>query len=179
MLRFDKQPSFELGVIAFEVCAGCHPIEDYLTAERHMRGYTAADLAEVPDVYPEEFIELLRSLVAFEPGELVSAQVGLFTGGLHINALISCVYLPAHRPTIADAATRLSTLRQSLFGSDVIIARQRDALRRAHEQMVCGAGRHVTIISVNASALLKRQCRCCSVTGCRAGRECSVVGGAG
>ena len=73
MLRFDKQPSFELGVIAFEMCAGCHPIEDYLTARKHMRGYTAADIADLPDVYPLEFTTLLRSLVAFDPGEALSA----------------------------------------------------------------------------------------------------------
>ncbi len=69
MLRFDKQPSFELGVIAFEMCAGCHPIDAYLTAGKNMRGYTAADLAELPDVYPADFNALLRSLVAFYPGE--------------------------------------------------------------------------------------------------------------
>ena len=69
MLRFDKQPSFELGVIAFEMCAGCHPVEDYLTAGKHMRGYTAADIADLPDVYPGEFTTLVRSLVAFDPGE--------------------------------------------------------------------------------------------------------------
>ncbi len=43
---------------------------------------------------------------------------------------------PAQRPTIAEAATRLSSLRQSLYGSDVTITRLRDALRRAHERMV-------------------------------------------
>jgi hypothetical protein len=69
VLRFDKQPSFELGVIAFEVCAGCHPVEDYLTAGKHMRGYTAADIADLPDVYPGEFTTLVRSLVASDPGE--------------------------------------------------------------------------------------------------------------
>ena len=69
MLRFDKQPSFELGVIAFEVCAGCHPVEDYLTAEKNMRGYTAADIADLPDVYPGEFTTLVRSLVVSDPGE--------------------------------------------------------------------------------------------------------------
>jgi hypothetical protein len=69
VLRFDKQPSFELGVIAFEMCAGCHPVEDYLTAGKHMRGYTAADIADLPDVYPGEFTTLVRSLVASDPGE--------------------------------------------------------------------------------------------------------------
>ncbi len=47
MLRFDKQPSFELGVIAFEVCAGCHPIKEYLVKGKNMRGYTAADIADL------------------------------------------------------------------------------------------------------------------------------------
>ncbi len=69
MLRFDKQPSFELGVIAFEMCAGCHPVEDYITAGKYMTGYSAADVPALPDMYPEKFNTLLRSLVAFNPGE--------------------------------------------------------------------------------------------------------------
>jgi hypothetical protein len=75
VLRFDKQPSFELGVIAFEMCAGCHPIEDYITARKHTTGYTAADMADLPDVYPGEFNGLLRSLVAFDPGVLIEWHI--------------------------------------------------------------------------------------------------------
>ncbi len=75
MLRFDKQPSFELGVIAFEMCAGCHPVEDYLVKGKNMRGYTAADIADLPDVYPGEFTTLLKSLVAFEPGMLIECHM--------------------------------------------------------------------------------------------------------
>jgi hypothetical protein len=73
VLRFDKQPSFELGVIAFEMCAGCHPVEDYLAKGKNMMGYTAADIADLPDVYPGEFTTLVRSLVAFEPGGMMLA----------------------------------------------------------------------------------------------------------
>ena len=73
VLRFDKQLSFELGVIAFEMCVRCHPVEDYVTARRYIIGYTAADIADLPDVYPEEFTTLLKSLVAFEPGEAIFA----------------------------------------------------------------------------------------------------------
>ncbi len=146
MLRFDKQPSFELGVIAFEVCAGCHPIEDYLTAEKNMRGYTAADIADLPDVYPGEFTTLLKSLVTFEPGVLIECHV-------YADVVLCCsehccycmVASAAQRPTIAEAATRLSTLRQSLYGSDVTIARLRDALRRAHERMVRVTGCCVSV----------------------------------
>jgi hypothetical protein len=56
------------------MCAGCHPIEDYF-AGKNMRGYTAADITDLPDVYPGEFNALLRSLVAFDPGGLMSARL--------------------------------------------------------------------------------------------------------
>ncbi len=56
----------------------------------------------------------------------------------------------AQRPTIAEAATRLSTLRQSLYGPDVTITRLRDALRRAHERMVRVTG---CCVRVSANAM--------------------------
>ncbi len=118
-----------------------------------MRGYTAVDIADLPDVYPDEFTTLVRSLVAFEPGDaMLAVCVCLWGRGwgwgwgrltcrcvvvdIAIVVAVVIAMLPAHRPTIGDAATRLSTLRQSLYGSDAIIGRLRHALRGAHERMV-------------------------------------------
>jgi hypothetical protein len=66
VLRFDKQPSFELGVIAFEMGAGCHFkfIEVYIrvrvTAERNTTGYAAEDL--VPSARTHRSDSLARLL---------------------------------------------------------------------------------------------------------------------
>jgi hypothetical protein len=140
VLRFDKQPSFELGIIAFEVCAGCHAIEDYITAEKNMRGYTAADVADLPDVYPGEFMTLLRSLVSFEPGVYLSAACMPMCRVVAVSVTDAVLVLAAHRPTIADAASQLSSMRLSLYGPDETVVQLRGALQRAHERMVRGNG---------------------------------------
>ena len=77
MLRFDKQPSFELGVIAFAMCTGSHPVKDreYIVTQKNTKGYTAADLTDLPDAYPAEFNALVRSLAAFEPGACTCAHM--------------------------------------------------------------------------------------------------------
>jgi serine/threonine protein kinase len=58
-LDFSKQPVFELGVLAYEVCAGVHPVVDYsVTLE-----YGPDDVAALPEEYPPEFTDLCRHMV--------------------------------------------------------------------------------------------------------------------
>ncbi len=73
MLQFEKQPSFELGVVAFAMCAGCHPIENYALSRKNLTGFSAADIAAIPDSYPPEFVSFVRSLVSFDPGKSLDA----------------------------------------------------------------------------------------------------------
>ena len=61
-LRFDKQPSFELGVVSYIVCARSLPVH-------RQGGVTADDLPPLPEEYPSEFTALLPSLVAVDPGK--------------------------------------------------------------------------------------------------------------
>ena len=58
-LDLSKQPVFELGVLAYELCAGEHPVPGYPTVLE----YGLEDLGEVPAVYPEELVALCRSMV--------------------------------------------------------------------------------------------------------------------
>jgi hypothetical protein len=71
-LRFDKQPVFELGVLAFEILGGLHPIDGYphvavdwaLAAPPSGGAYTIQDL---PAVYPTTLKGLCRTMVAGDP----------------------------------------------------------------------------------------------------------------
>jgi hypothetical protein len=58
-LNFSKQPAFELGVLAFEVCAGEHPLAAYPAQLR----YTLSDGPSLPAEYSSELSALCRSLV--------------------------------------------------------------------------------------------------------------------
>ena len=72
-LRFRKQPSFELGVIGYYLCAEESPVLDYVALRRDLSGYSAADLTPLPSLggfqYPVKFTTLLQSLVQCNPGE--------------------------------------------------------------------------------------------------------------
>ncbi len=73
--------------------------------------------------------------------------------------LLTLLLVPAHRPTIGDAATRLSTLRQSLYGSDAMIGRLRHALRGAHERMVRVTGCRVFCVGhALGCSVCRRRC---------------------
>ncbi len=71
-LRFDKQGSFELGVLLYEMCAGEHPL-DQVSVEAP---YDTHDLLlSLPATgtyeYPPEFNAFVVSLLAFNPGAIV------------------------------------------------------------------------------------------------------------
>ncbi len=73
-LRFDKQCSFELGVLLYEMCAGEHPM-DQVSIEAP---YDTHDLLlSLPTTgtgsyeYPPEFNDFVVSLLAFNPGAIV------------------------------------------------------------------------------------------------------------
>ncbi len=59
--NFSKQPSFEVGVIAYEVCTGRALIPV---------GYGMSDLPLLRD-YPEEFNDIVRSCIQPDPGTLL------------------------------------------------------------------------------------------------------------
>ena len=69
MLRFEKQPSFELGIIGFEMLTGHHPLGDeYVAGGLNLTGYSVEDLPHLPAEYTTELDHLLRSLVECDPG---------------------------------------------------------------------------------------------------------------
>jgi serine/threonine protein kinase len=60
-LDFSKQPVFELGVLAYEICAGEHPFEDYPASLDD--GEAFLELRALQDTYPPEFVDLCRRMV--------------------------------------------------------------------------------------------------------------------
>ncbi len=58
-LDYSKQPVFELGVLAYELCAGEYPVPGY----PQVLEYDAEDVEEIPAVYPVELVALCRSMV--------------------------------------------------------------------------------------------------------------------
>ena len=63
-LDFSKQAVFELGVLAYEVCTGVHPVLDYPMVLE----YGPEDIAALPEVYPPEFAALCRRMVRWWAG---------------------------------------------------------------------------------------------------------------
>jgi serine/threonine protein kinase len=70
---YARQPTFEFGVLAYEVLTGDHPLLDFPAAfQRGSRliAYSdtnVASLADIEDNYPAGLSPLLRSAVAFDP----------------------------------------------------------------------------------------------------------------
>jgi hypothetical protein len=59
---FSKQPVFELGVLAYEICAGEHPVASYPAVLE----CAEADLRHLPEDYPADFAVLCRRMVRRE-----------------------------------------------------------------------------------------------------------------
>jgi serine/threonine protein kinase len=58
-LRYARQPLFELGVVAFELCARRHPILGYPAVLE----YSNDDIGDMPEMYPPDFRSLCRLMV--------------------------------------------------------------------------------------------------------------------
>jgi hypothetical protein len=83
LLNFTGQPAFELGVLAYEICLGEHPIDNYPRSILEAEGLTsvggsgvgldpaafAASLPRLPSEYPAELEALCRRLLSLTPAD--------------------------------------------------------------------------------------------------------------
>jgi hypothetical protein len=69
---YKGQPSFELGVLGFEIALGDHALPDYPLAFKDGDGHVAYDVNSIQDSalsktgYPEEFCDLLTACASFD-----------------------------------------------------------------------------------------------------------------
>jgi serine/threonine protein kinase len=70
--NFSKQATFELGVLAYEICAGEHPIDGYPAVV----DYTEEDVVPFPAEYPEALRAVCAPLVGACWVEVEGLQLG-------------------------------------------------------------------------------------------------------
>lgn len=58
-ISYDKQPSWELGIILFELCEGKHPYPNYPKSVTNKEIFT--------NNYPHEFTDIIKKLIILDP----------------------------------------------------------------------------------------------------------------